>query len=150
MFAEVFQGIMMILFSIGIYALGLYFSRDKMRFGAYIRCYGTIADADPTTGIVIVSYELDGTMYSAPCNEELRAKTDGLPEVGQNISVMIMPDEPEKPIHIIYQRQMGKGYNGIRKYLDAGKKKNVRSCILCGTAFLVFGLHQLLVGFRII
>lgn len=122
--------------------LAWWYSKPQRRIGNYIECYGNIKSVKDM--VVTVEYELDGKSYSSDVDEKLRSEVDVMPSAGLDVTVMVSPDAPEKPVHICYIRETGKVSRGSRKYLNNSRKSNVIKLVVCGLLLLFFGAYRLL------
>lgn len=145
MFEDIFTGIMMSLFGIGLFALSIVTTRQKI--GNYDLYDGTVTSVNPETRDIIVTYEADERFYSTSYHI---SDIEDMPEVGLQVRVMTYSENPQKVFTVLFQREMGRGTSGKHKYIDNNSSKNLKGTILCSILFLVGGIYYLLEGFNII
>lgn len=145
MFEDIFTGIMMSLFGIGLFAFSIFITRQK--FGNYELYDGTVNSVNPETRDIIVTYKADERFYST--NYHIYDIED-MPEVGLQVRVMTYSENPQKVFTVLFQREMGRGTSGKHKYIGNNSSKNLKGTILCSILFLVGGICYLLQGFNII
>lgn len=145
MFEDIFMGIMMSLFGIGLFAFSIFITRQK--FGNYELYDGTVTSVNPDTRDIIVTYKADERFYSTSYHI---SDIEDMPEVGLQVRVMTYSGNPQKIFTVQFQREMGRGTSGKHKYIDNNSSKNLKGTILCSILFLVGGICYLLQGFNII
>ncbi len=145
MFEDVFQGIMFILFGVGIFAFGIITTRQKMC--GYDFYDGKVTSVNPETRDITVTYKADEIFYSASHHI---FEVDTMPEVDLKVRVMTYAGNPQKVFTVLFQREMGRGTSGKHKYIDNNSSKNHRHMILCSILFIVGGIAMLLDGLNII
>lgn len=145
MFEDIFNGIMSILFSIGIFAVGILTSQRKI--GNYDLYDGTVTSVNPDTRDITVTYKADEKFYSTSYHI---SDIEDMPEVDLQVRVMTYSGNPQKVFTVQFQREMGRGTSGKRKYIDNNSSQNRKGTILCSILFLVGGICYLLQGFNII
>ena len=145
MFADIFQGIMFILFGIGMFAFGIVTTRQKM--GGYDFYDGEVTSVNPETRDIIISYKVGEDFYSTGHHI---SEVDTVPEVDLKVRVMTYVGNPQKVFTVLFQREMGRGTSGKHKYIDNNSSKNRRHMILFSILFIVGGIAMLLDGLNII
>lgn len=145
MFEDVFEGIMSVLFSIGIFAVGILTYRRKI--GNYDLYDGTVTSVNPETRDITVTYKADEKFYSTSYHI---LEIDTMPEVDLQVRVMTYSRNPQEVFTVQFQREMGRGTSGKHKYIDNNGSQNRKATILCGILFLIGGICFLLEGFNII
>lgn len=147
----IFQGIILILFSIGVYIIAILI-KNGQKVGNYTLYDGTITDVNPNTKNITVSYRIDKQLYSYTYSFHDKIHSDfvSMPEVGLKVRLMIDNETPEKPFHIQLQREMGRGLNSKRKYRNHSSSDSRKAFVLLGFVLLVLGLHQICYGLGII
>lgn len=143
MFEDIFTGIMLILFSIGIFAVGILTSRRKI--GNYDLYDGTVTSVNPKTRDINVTYKADEIFYSTSYHIP---DIEDMPEVDLQVRVMTYSGNPQKVFTVQFQRAMGRGTGN--KYIDNNSSKNMKQMILCSILFLVGGICFMLEGLNII
>ncbi|MDE6665908.1 MAG: hypothetical protein K2K14_06970 [Ruminococcus sp.] len=144
MFEDVFQGIMFILFGVGIFAFGIITTRQKMC--GYDFYDGKVTSVNTETRDISVTYKADEIFYS---ESHHILKVDTMPEVGLQVRVMTYSGNPQKVFTVLFQREMGRGTSGKHKYIDNNSSKNRKQMILCSILFIVGGICFLLQGLNI-
>lgn len=145
MFEGVFQGIMCILFGIGMFAFSIFITRQK--FGNYELYDGIVTSVNPETRNITVTYKANERFYSTSYHI---FEVDTMPEIDLQVRVMTYSGNPQKVFTVQFQREMGRGTSGKHKYIDNNSSQNRRSMILCSILFLVGGIAMLLEGLNII
>ena len=145
MFEDIFTGIMMSLFGIGLFALSIVTTRQKI--GNYDLYDGTVTSVNPETRDIIVTYKADEKFYSTSYHI---FEVDTIPEIDLQVRVMTYSENPQKVFIVLFQREMGRGASSKHKYIDNNNSKNLKGTILCSILFLVGGICYLLQGFNII
>ncbi len=145
MFADIFQGIMCILFGIGMFAFGIVTTRQKM--GGYDFYDGEVTSVNPETRDITITYKADEIFYSTGHHI---SEVDTVPEVDLKVRVMTYVGNPQKVFTVLFQRKMGRGTSGKHKYIDNNSSKNRRHLILVSILFIVGGIAMLLDGLNII
>ena len=141
---HVLGGSLMMLFGIGCFVPAIKHSGRDSTIGNLRVCEGAVTAVNGTT--LTVSYTLDGKAYSAAVNDELRAKLNEMPPAGTQVSVSVLPAQPETPVHIGYMREMGRGPGSSRAFLPNSRSEHRKRRILAGAMLLVYGLYLLLHG----
>lgn len=147
-FAEMFEGIMFLLFGIGFLIAGFLTTRKRLPYGAYNRYYGTVTEVNHATNMITVTYG-DGA-YTVPYNMELRAKFDGMPEVGFGVLVLAYRDHPEQIYSVQFMKEARADRHGNRSYLSNTQKGNLRLCIIAGLLSSLVGIADILSALGII
>ncbi|MCM1358074.1 MAG: hypothetical protein NC205_05725, partial [Prevotella sp.] len=144
MFEDIFQGIMFILFGIGLFAFGIVTTRQKI--GNYDFYDGEVTFINPETRDIIVSYKVGEDVYST--SYHMHDLVD-MPEVNLKVRVMTYAGNPQKVFNLLFQREMGRGTSGKHKYIDNNSSQNRRHLILGSILFIVGGIAMLLDGLNI-
>ena len=145
MFEGIFQGIMCILFSIGMFVFSIFITRQK--FGNYEFYDGTVTSVNPETRDINVTYQADEKFYATGYHVP---DFENMPEVDLQVRVMTYSGNPQKVFIVQFQREMGRGSSGRHKYIDNNSSKKRKQMILCSILFLVGGIAMLLEGLNII
>ncbi|MDE6427250.1 MAG: hypothetical protein K2K89_14100 [Ruminococcus sp.] len=145
MFENIFQGIMFILFGIGMFAFGIVTTRQKC--GNHELYDGTITSVNPETRDIIISYKVGEDFYSTSYHMHDLAD---MPEVNLKVRVMTYAGNPKKVFTVKFMREMGRGTSGKHKYIDNNSSKNRKQMILCSILFIIGGICFLLQGLNII
>ena len=145
---HILDGSVTALLGIGCFVLAKKLSGPDSTLGNLKVCEGAVTAVNGTG--LTVSYTLDGRAYSAAVNDELRAKLKEMPPAGTQVSVSVLPEQPEAPVHIGYMREMGRGMGSSRAFLPNSRKEHRKLLILAGTMLLAYGMYQLLHGFGLI
>ncbi|MDE6501762.1 MAG: hypothetical protein K2L10_06725 [Ruminococcus sp.] len=140
MFADIFQGIMFILFGIGMFAFGIVTTRQKM--GGYDFYDGEVTSVNPETRDITVTYKAGEIFYSASHHV---SEVDTIPEVCLKVRVITYAGNPQQVFNVLFQRKMRS-----KKYTDNNSSKNRRYMILCSILFIVVGIAGLLKSLNII
>ena len=143
MFENIFQGIMFILFGIGLFAFGIFTTRKKM--GNYDFYDGEITSVNPETRDITVMYKAGEQSYSASHHIP---DFEDMPEVNLKVLVMTYSGNPHKVFTVKFMREMGRGTS--HKYIDNNSSKNRRDMILGSILFIIGGIAMLLDGLNII
>lgn len=141
--ADIFTGIMLILFGIGLFAFGLFMKHQKT--GNYEFHDGTVTSVNSETRDIAVTYKADEKFYSASHHIP---DSEDMPEVDLKVCVMTYAGNPQKVLTVKFMREMGRGTS--HKYIDNNSTKNFRQMISGSILFIVGGIAFLLDGFNII
>lgn len=141
-FAEMFEGILFLLFGIGFLIAECLTVRKRLPYGAYDRYYGTVTEVDAENKIITVTYG-DGA-YTVPYNMEIRARFDGMPDVGCGVLVLAYRAQPEQIYSIQFMKEARADRHGNRKYLSNTQKHNLRTCIIVGVLSSLVGIADIL------
>ncbi|MDE5558552.1 MAG: hypothetical protein K2J32_12870 [Ruminococcus sp.] len=141
MFEDIFQGIMCILFGIGLFAFGIITTRQKI--GNFDFYDGEVTSVNPETRDITVIYKANEIFYSTSHHVP---DFEDMPEVNLKVRVMTYAGNPKKVFTVKFMREMGRGTS--HKYIDNNSSQNRRHLILGSMLFIVGGIAMLLDGLK--
>ncbi|MDE6093137.1 MAG: hypothetical protein K2G14_08615 [Ruminococcus sp.] len=138
MFEDVFQGIMFILFGIGLIVFAVV-TKNGWKIKNYKLYDGIVTSVNPDTRNIDVAYTVGETSYLFSYN---MMEFQDMPEVGLKVRVITYVGNPQKVFNVYFQREMGRGKN--HKYIDNNSSTNRRDLILCSILLILLGINILL------